>query len=83
MRSPRTSIAPHVWSVALAASALFLGCGREAGHDVAQKPRAPVLLFAVDGLDWNVLLPLVQRGEAPHLAGLNHIGIKLRKNFRI
>ncbi|HVS17219.1 MAG TPA: alkaline phosphatase family protein [Planctomycetota bacterium] len=34
-----------------------------------------MLFFAVDGLEWDVLLPLVQRGEMPAFAGLMRAGV--------
>ena len=42
-----------------------------------QRPveRPPVLLLAVDGLDWDVLLPLVRDGQVPALAGLMERGV--------
>jgi hypothetical protein len=37
--------------------------------------RPPVLLLAVDGLEWSVLLPMVQRGDMPTLRGLMERGV--------
>ena len=37
--------------------------------------RPPILLLAVDGLEWDVLLPMVQRGEVPALRGLMERGV--------
>src|SRR5688572_14793998 len=37
--------------------------------------RPPVLLLAVDGLEWSVLLPMVQRGEMPALRVLMERGV--------
>jgi len=33
-------------------------------------PGPPVLVFAVDGFEWEVILPLLREGELPHLAQL-------------
>jgi hypothetical protein len=62
MRTPRL--------IALA-SLLVAACG--SAEDPA--PRPPVLLLAVDGLEWSVLLPMVQRGEMPTLRGLMERGV--------
>jgi predicted AlkP superfamily phosphohydrolase/phosphomutase len=35
----------------------------------------PVLLIGLDGLEWNVLLPLVRQGKLPHLADLMRRGV--------
>lgn len=59
---------------ALAPLALLLGACGGSASEPAPEPRPPVLLFAVDGLDWEVLLPLVQRGDAPTFAGLMERG---------
>jgi hypothetical protein len=68
MRRPRSAGAKGLLCcVLLAALAGCDGTRREA--------RAPVLILAVDGLEWDVLLPLVQRGEAPAFAGLMRRGV--------
>lgn len=41
----------------------------------AARERPPVLLLAVDGMEWNVLLPLVQAGEVPTIRGLMERGV--------
>ncbi len=58
----------------MALGALLATCSRElpAERETAQEP--PLLLFAVDGLEWSVLLPLVQAGELPALASLMERG---------
>ncbi len=49
----------------LAALVLGVGCGR------AEPTGSPiVLLVGVDGLEWSVLLPLLEDGELPVLEGL-------------
>ncbi len=47
------------------ALALLVSCTRG-----AERERPPVVVIAVDGLEWSVLLPLLQEGRAPHLAAL-------------
>lgn len=54
---------------------LVLALGLAACGGSERSPRAPTLLFAVDGLEWDVLLPLVQRGEAPAFAELMARGV--------
>jgi arylsulfatase A-like enzyme len=46
-------------------------CG--GGKELPERP--PVLLLAVDGLEWSVLLPMVQRGETPALRALMERGV--------
>ena len=72
MHTSRTRCAARLAAGALLACALgVLGCG-----DARRTPQgAPVLLFAVDGLEWNVMLPLLQRGELPALADLMRRGV--------
>lgn len=36
--------------------------------------RGPLLVVAVDGLDWDLMLPLLRRGKLPHLAALIEAG---------
>ncbi len=59
--------------VAGALAALLCTCSREPAEGRADAMRAgadepPLLLLAVDGLEWSVLLPLVQAGELPAIA---------------
>ena len=61
------------WCCALLLGALPAGCSRDPAP-VQRAPRDPLLLFAVDGLDWSVLLPLVQSGRAPHFRALMERG---------
>ena len=53
---------------------LVCACGSGDGSAPEQQPDAefehPVLLLAVDGLEWDVLLPLVRAGEVPAIAAL-------------
>jgi hypothetical protein len=72
MHTSRTGRAARLAAGALLACALgVFGCG-----DARRGPAStPVLLFAVDGLEWNVLLPLLQRGELPAFADLMRRGV--------
>jgi hypothetical protein len=58
---------------------LLLGCPAQRFEGGAQTegelPPAKILLFAVDGLEWSVVLPLVQRGELPTFAALMRRGV--------
>jgi hypothetical protein len=71
MHTRRTGRAARLAAGALLACALgVLGCG-----DARRAPSGPpVLLFAVDGLEWNVMLPLLQQGELPAFADLMRRG---------
>jgi predicted AlkP superfamily phosphohydrolase/phosphomutase len=46
------------------------GCPRK-GHE---PPRPRVAMFCMDGLSWDVLLPMMAEGEVPHLAALARRG---------
>ncbi|MEW6746660.1 MAG: alkaline phosphatase family protein [Planctomycetota bacterium] len=51
-------------SAALLLSLSLISCGRRAD------PLSPVLVVGADGLEWNVLEPLLKAGRLPHLASL-------------
>jgi hypothetical protein len=59
---------------ALALGLLGSACSRKDPPAPEATAPGPVLFFAVDGMDWDVLLPLVQRGEMPTFAGLMERG---------
>lgn len=70
MRCMRTSSSARALrTLGCVVLACLSGCGGE------REARPPVLIFAVDGLEWDVLLPLVQRGEAPAFAELMRRGV--------
>ncbi len=54
----------------------LLGCTRDEPYDASRypAPAGPVVLFAVDGFEWDVALPLLAEGKLPHLAGLMQRG---------
>ena len=51
---------------------LCLGCSDEPLETTEQPP---VLLIGVDGLEWDVLLPMLRRGELPRIAELMERGV--------
>ncbi len=57
---------------AVSAFGLFQGCAKK--EDSAGKPRAPLFVFALDGLEWRVLKPLLEQGKLPVMAGLMERG---------
>ena len=61
----------------LVASLLPLAaCGPEPGGPAEDWP--PTLIIAVDGLDWNLLLPAMREGRAPNLLDLARRGSAAR-----
>ena len=56
--------------ILLLALVLSLGAGCKSSPDEKVK----VLLLGLDGLEWAVLLPLLERGELPHMASLMQRG---------
>jgi len=50
----------------------MVACGRPG---VSRAGPAPVLVIGIDGLEWNILLPLMEKGELPHLSGLMSRGV--------
>jgi predicted AlkP superfamily phosphohydrolase/phosphomutase len=50
----------------------LLGCNGQGMSEL--EPANPVLMMAVDGLEWSVLGPLVEAGEMPHFAQLMQDG---------
>jgi hypothetical protein len=54
-----------------AISFVLTGCsGKKAPSLRVSKPRAPMILYGVDGLDWHVMVPLLRAGRMPVMAGL-------------
>lgn len=76
-RSQRSSRAQHAprrlgaGLLALACAALALGCFRSGEGD----GKIRLLLVAVDGLEWSVVLPLVRDGRMPELERLMREGV--------
>ncbi len=58
---------------ALLIGALLGGCSREKSAGATDRPR--IVLFAVDGFEWDVALPLLREGRLPHLAALAERGV--------
>ena len=56
-----------LWLVGLG---LISGCADDSKQRSALGDRAPLILFAVDGLEWSVLKPLLDQGRLPVLKGL-------------
>jgi hypothetical protein len=52
----------------------FCGCGGKARDRLRSQSHHPLVLFAVDGLEWDVMLPLVARGQLPAMARLMEQG---------
>ena len=53
------------------------GCRRGIEHEPSTTPPqvAPVLLVGMDGLEWDLVLELVDQGRLPHLAALMERGV--------
>jgi hypothetical protein len=47
----------------------------DSGEATARAPSAPLLLVGLDAFEWDVALPLLGRGELPHLARLMERGV--------
>jgi hypothetical protein len=66
------AIVPRIFrtTIGLFIAALMLGCTSEPKPRQAVLPRSPLLLFAVDGLEWSVVEPLLAAGRLPVMSGL-------------
>jgi len=49
-------------------------CSKEPPKNAACERCAPILLYAVDGLEWSVMQPLIEQGRMPVMAGLMQRG---------
>lgn len=54
----------------LLASLVGLACGRSENPRSESSGRDPIFLAAIDGLEWDVLLPLLRESKLPTFAGL-------------
>ena len=45
---------------------------------LAEVPQRNLLVFGLDGADWDIIDPLIERGELPHLARLARTGARAR-----
>ncbi len=57
----------RIATIVLAALWVGLGCQ---GTKVAPEPPGPILVLGIDGAEWNVMEPMLERGELPHFAEL-------------
>jgi predicted AlkP superfamily phosphohydrolase/phosphomutase len=61
--------------VAVSLAWLCLACRAPApARPTTDVRHVPILVVAVDGLEWNVVLPLLRRGRLPEIASLMHRG---------
>jgi hypothetical protein len=80
LRSASGLVVASAWRIAL--SFLLVGAGavssspcRSAhGGEPAADTRGPVLVVGVDGLEWDVILPMLRQGRLPHVAALMRLG---------
>jgi hypothetical protein len=68
---PRTTIVGGLVIFAIALGTLG-GCSKK--DSAASLPHTPLFLFAVDGLEWRVMKPLLEEGKLPVIAGLMQRG---------
>lgn len=54
--------------------AAFTGCSTESAPTKDPNEHGPVLLLGVDGVEWNVMLPLIREGRMPNFAKLMERG---------
>ena len=59
-----------VASIIVLSSALLVHTGCSKKKTAAPKSRSPMFLFAIDGLEWRVMKPLIESGQLPVMAGL-------------
>lgn len=68
----RARIALIGFLAAFSVFGFFSGCAKK--QDPAGKTRAPLFVFAIDGLEWRVLKPLLEAGKLPVIAALMERG---------
>ena len=62
--------------IAIIATALTFGASaRAAGEKTAPEKGAPMFVFALDGLEWSVMAPLVEKGKLPVIESLMKRGV--------
>lgn len=59
---------------AVACIAATLNCSKKPDTTASCAPCAPIILYAVDGLEWSVMLPLIEQGRMPVMADLMRRG---------
>ena len=77
----RLSSTPRLISMAWLTSrslvlTLLLTLGSGCSGDETQRPK--VLLVGLDGADWSLIEPMMERGERPNLASLSQRGVRAR-----
>ncbi len=60
--------------VAVTVLLAIAGCSGDTADKTSAHPSYPMILFAVDGLEWNVMNPLLEQGRLPVMAGLMERG---------
>ena len=69
------STPPRLLGLALAAAAvLVMACSGGGRKAPAAGDTAPIMLFAIDGMEWSVMKPLIDAGRMPAIAGLMERG---------
>jgi hypothetical protein len=67
------------WAIGLALVSAGVACGDRAPSAEQARPATPVrhttLVVGADALEWDVVLPMVRRGELPAIAGLMESGV--------
>ncbi len=61
-------------AMSVAATAAGLQCSKEPSRTAACEACSPILLYAVDGLEWSVMQPLIEQGRMPVMAALMQRG---------
>jgi hypothetical protein len=61
-------------AVGLLVAAASVQCSKEPPKNTSCAECAPIILFAVDGMEWRVMQPLIEQGRMPVMAGLMQRG---------
>ncbi|UCG52659.1 MAG: alkaline phosphatase family protein [Candidatus Latescibacterota bacterium] len=62
-------------TIAIVIMITIFGSCSKTGRDSRSDTRPPILFFAIDGLEWNVVKPLLEKGKLPTIAGLMERGV--------
>ena len=60
----------YIHRIIVAAALILSACTSGKAPRTVSQPPSPMILFAVDGLDWQVMAPLLADGRLPVMAGL-------------